>query len=212
MELAKAIDFLIEKDITGIEKERDAFEWEMQNHVKDLEDPVTENCPTCKQKWPPGLLKTFVEGREVRLGASNSIDNDKTSIGIIDTNIVTIRNKVEYQGKANRTEVNMNFAGAAVDGTKPVVIKIIKNATVAGSPTFSDLATETSVIDFDTAGTTVTNGQTIFTLSAPKDGAESIDLVAQNVILIPGDTLTLAVRTTLGTTDVDGSMSWIERF
>jgi len=56
----------IEKEIAGIEKERDAFEWEKQNHIKELEDPVTENCPTCKQKWPPDYLKTFVEGREER--------------------------------------------------------------------------------------------------------------------------------------------------
>ena len=154
----------------------------------------------------------FVEGKEVKLGPKNATSTAKASVGTTETNILTIRNKATFQSKKNRVEVELDFIGAAVDGTKPAIVYITKNATLGGSPSYSDIDTSTSVVEADNAGTTVTGGQRLFIFAVSK--ADSIDLPLGDlsIDLEPNDTLTVSVEAISGTTDVGASLSWIERF
>lgn len=163
-------------------------------------------------KLETSSMAAFVEGRSVILGPKNSIDNTKASIGTTENNIVTIRNKATFASKTNRVGVMLSLMGAAVDGTKPAICRIIKNATLGGSPSFTDISVNTSVIDYDTAGTTISGGQALFTFPLAKADGFSEPAKDLDIEIDPGDTLTLSAKATSGTTDVTAAFSWVEDF
>ena len=102
-----------------------------------------------------------VEGKIEYLGPTNAIGGRKSGITTTFTNILTIRNKSTYQTITNRTPVNLLKYSLSVDGNKPAEYQLIKNTTLGGTPSYTDISTNTSVIDYDTAGTTITGGQVI---------------------------------------------------
>ena len=154
-----------------------------------------------------------IEGKIEYLGPTNAIGNSKTGVTTTLTNIITIRNKSTYQTITNRTPVNLLKYSFSVDGNKPAEFQLIKNTTLGGTPSYTDVSTNTSVIDYDTAGTTITGGQVIdfgtlgSTGSASESGTSTTDIV-----LLPGETLTLAVRASATTTDATAAIRWVEDF
>jgi hypothetical protein len=153
-----------------------------------------------------------IEGEIRLLGPRNSIDNAKTGVGTTLTNILTIRNKSTFASQTNKTPVIVSKYSAAVDGTKPATFELVLNATLGGTPSYTDISTNTSVIDYDTAGTTVTGGKLLDGAALGKTGSVDITPFLEDVQLNPGDTLTLAVKASSGTTDVSCFVKWIEDF
>lgn len=154
-----------------------------------------------------------IEGKIVYLGPTNAIGNSKAGVTTALTNIITIRNKSTYQTLTNRTPINILKYSLSVDGNKPAEFQLIKNTTLGGTPSYTDISTNTSVMDYDTAGTTITGGQVIDfgTLAA----AGSISEGGQDpsdIIILPGETLTLAANATSTTTDVTAAIRWVEDF
>jgi hypothetical protein len=153
-----------------------------------------------------------VEGEIRYLGPTNSISNTKTGVGTSFTNIITIRNKSTFVSQTNRTPINILKYGVAVDGTKNCVFELIKNTTLGGTPSYTDISTNTSVIEYDTAGTTITGGSIIDDAVLTKNGSLKESPKVFDIFLDPGDTLTLAVRTTGGSTEASCSVRWVEDF
>jgi len=154
-----------------------------------------------------------IEGKIEYLWPTNAIGNSKTGITTTLTNIITIRNKSTYQTITNRTPVNLLKYSLSVDGNKPAEYQLIKNTTLGGTPSYTDISTNTSVIDYDTAGTTITGGQVIdfWTLGSTGTASES-GTATTDIILLPGEILTLAVRATSTTTDATAAIRWVEDF
>jgi len=154
-----------------------------------------------------------IEGKIEYLGPTNAIGNSKTGVTTALTNILTIRNKSTYQTITNRTPINLLKYSVSVDGNKPAEFQLVKNTTLGGTPSYTDISTNTSVVDYDTAGTTITGGQVIDfgTLGATGSASES-GTSTTDIILSPGETLTLAVRATSTTTDATVAVRWVEDF
>ena len=154
-----------------------------------------------------------IEGKIEYLGPTNAIGNSKTGVTTTLTNILTIRNKSTYQTITNRTPINLLKYSVSVDGNKPAEFQLVKNTTLGGTPSYTDISTNTSVVDYDTAGTTITGGQVIDfgTLCATGSASES-GTSTTDIILSPGETLTLAVRATSTTTDATVAVRWVEDF
>jgi hypothetical protein len=69
------------------------------------------------------------------------------------------------------------------------------------------------VVDYDTAGTTLTGGQIIdFATLAASGSLSEAGFATTDIILLPGETLTLAVAATNATTDVTAAIRWVEDF
>jgi hypothetical protein len=154
-----------------------------------------------------------IEGKIEYLGPTNAIGNSKTGVTTALTNIITIRNKSTFQSITNRTPINILKYSAAVDGNKPAEFQIVKNAIIGGTPAYTDISTNTSVIEYDTAGTTVTNGQIIdFATLAAAGSLNESGVSTTDVIILPGETLTLAIRATQATTDATAAIRWVEDF
>jgi hypothetical protein len=154
-----------------------------------------------------------IEGKIVYLGPTNAVGNSKTGVTTVFTNILTIRNKATYQSVTNRTPINLLKYTVAVDGNKPAEFQLLLNTTLGGTPAYTDISTNTSVVDYDTAGTTITGGQVIdFGVLAAAGSASEAGISTTDIIVAPGDTLTFAVRATSTTTDATVAIRWVEDF
>ncbi len=154
----------------------------------------------------------FIEGKIAYLGPKNTIENTKAGVTTTLTNIVTLRNKSTYQTLTNQVPIILSALSAAIDGAKPGIIKIVLNTTLGGTPAYNDISTNTSVIEYDIAGTTLTGGTTLATFTLGKVDGLFEKLQELDIVLFPGDTLTFAAAATSSTTDVTVAPIWIEDF
>jgi len=91
-------------------------------------------------------------------------------------------------------------------------IRLIKNTTLGGTPSWSDINTTNSIVEIDTAGTTVGGGTTLIGADlAGKNDKDSEDLTSYEFIISPGDTVTFAAVSTNSAT-VNGQILWKELF
>jgi hypothetical protein len=151
-----------------------------------------------------------IEGKVVYLGPRHSIGNTKTAITSTLTNIVTIRVRSTFNSITNKIPINILRYTGAVDGTKVVQYQIIKNTTLGGTPSYTDISTNTSVVEYDTAGTTITGGIVLDFGSVGKTDSFSESLNFEDIVLQPGDTLTIAMNTLSATSDASCSFVWLE--
>lgn len=158
--------------------------------------------------WRGGVVSGEVEPGHRQFAFANS----KAGITTTRTNIFTLSNKSTYQGVTNRTPILLELISVASDGAKPVEITVVENTTLGGTPSFADIDENNSVIEVDTAGTTLTGGDLKFASSLGKSDSEVIPLVVYKYHLHPGDTMTFAARATSTTTDITFAVNWGEIF
>ena len=129
--------------------------------------------------------------------------------------IMTIRNKITYASKANFIDILIQGLLGAIEANSTNnlgAVRVVKNATLGGTPSYSDINTSNSVVEIDTAGTTVTGG--IELLAAPlagKNDKEVRDIVSLKIILNPGETITIAGSSANSAT-INAGMLWRELF
>jgi len=160
----------------------------------------------------------FVEGKtsfiELHQPENASGTKQKTTV-ITEVAIFTIRNKSAYASKTNFIDIILLTAGSSIEASSANNlgdIRIVKNATLGGSPSYSDINTSDSVIEIDTAGTTVIGGKELWaTPLAGKNDSKLIPLVNNRILLHPGDTLTIAGSSANSST-IRAQITWRELF
>lgn len=114
--------------------------------------------------------------------------------------LFTIRNDLVFNNRASQVVVNILSIAAALKHTQPTSVFLFKNATLGGTPNFTAYST-TSATDWDTAATTASisnNDQIVWSAQLAETG-NVIFSFTDSVILLPGETLTLAARASTGT-------------
>lgn len=160
----------------------------------------------------------FIEGKteliELHQPEFSTGIKEKTSV-TTEVSLVTIRNKSMYASKTNFIDVEILGLGAAIEASSANnlgLVRVVKNAVLGGSPSFTDINVNNSVIDFDVAGTTVTGGTEIaFAPLAGKNDKEIRTIKELRLILNPGETLTLAGSSANSAT-LQGGVLWRELF
>lgn len=158
----------------------------------------------------------FVEGetryKDFQTPKFSTPISSKTNI-TTETNIVTIRNKSTYASKTNFINILINSISVSEEASQPsnqCELRILKNATLGGSPSYSDIDTTDSVIEYDTAGTTITGGTQLGVIFlSGKNDKQNMNYIDLNIIVNPGETLTLAVSSR-ETATIKASVSWQE--
>ncbi len=160
----------------------------------------------------------FVEGKspftEIHQPHHTSERQTKTSI-TTETALFTIRNKSTYASKPNFIDISLEGVAVSIEAgaaNNLGTARLLKNATLGGTPSYSDINTTDSICDIDTSGTTVTGGKTIavFELAGKNDRVGG-DITSFDFIMSPGDTVTLAVESVASAT-FKGSLLWKELF
>lgn len=217
---AGAIEFDIENPATGRFTKVHRIQYANANIIPVLINPtlplhmMSKNISnTTNLTIKSGSMAGFVEGRESDVGLIKGTDNVKTSVGTTQTNILTIKNNIVYQGKLNRVKVRIDGVNVSSDGTKLVTIRLIKNPVLNGTPAFANLNSNTSVISIDTDGTTFTGGTEILALQLGKTDSKEIPLKQFKIDLLPGEMIMISgAANNAGTSDIGASIHWRELF
>lgn len=150
----------------------------------------------------------FAEGPVATRDVEGAAQNRKTGVGATLTNILTIRNNATFAGVANTT--NVVIADFAVACSSDCALRVIRNATLGGSPSFADFDATTSVVSVDTAGTTVTGGR--FITGTVTDTGDDSRVPRHRYVIAPEETLTFAAASITGSANINALASWLEEF
>jgi hypothetical protein len=160
----------------------------------------------------------FVEGKtsfiELHQPENASGAREKTTV-TTEVAIFTIRNKSSYASKTNFIDIILLNLGASVEASSAnnlANVRIVKNAALGGTPSYSDINTTNSVIEIDTDGTTVTGGKELDGEDlAGKNDKFREPLISSKIILNPGETLTIAGSSANSAT-ISAQTTWRELF
>lgn len=160
----------------------------------------------------------FVEGKtsliELHQPENASGTKEKTTV-TTEVAIFTIRNKATYASKTNFIDILLLGGGASIEASSANNLgsmRIVKNAILGGTPSYSDINTTDSVVEIDTSGTDLTGGKELGAgFLAGKNAGFRISLIDNKIILNPGDTLTFA-GTSANSATIDAQTSWRELF
>lgn len=142
------------------------------------------------------------------LGNFNLRKQPKNSASVTKTNITTetvlivCSNRKQINGFPNQSELILDRIGIAVDGTKPVVIKIIRNPDELSNNTTTNftnniLESPTDLLIYDVNTSSYTGGTVLQTLIIPRDGGETVDLFDQEIFLGTDDTLIVTAQSSI---------------
>ena len=153
----------------------------------------------------------FVEGRVKEFGVAHALSVSVEGVTVTETPIVTIHSHDIFQGKINRVRIKIKLISASVDGGKPSILRITKNATLTGA-SFSPHESGISTIHQDTSATALTGGDDIFTAGLSKIDSIALNSQDLEIFLEPIEFLTISLQATATTVDAVLSLSWEELF
>jgi len=161
-------------------------------------------------------MGVFNEGRPTPASSDvrGSSGNRKTGIGATETSIITLQNKAIFQGKTNRVRVLIDHLAISQGGNADCNIRMVRNTALGGVPAYTDFDTNTSVIAYDVAGTTLTGGREQFRCVQDSSGSNpGINLMPYGIRLNPGDIMTFSAQSQGGgTVSPQIGVAWREEF
>ena len=152
------------------------------------------------------------------LNASSGNPADRFFAGTVSKNtvsteavIINFRNPSTWQSVTNQVVVEGVLLNAAVDGTKPALVKIYKNLTIT-SPSWTAKDSTNSVVDTDTVGTVTPNDSNLM-VAVPLGRLDNVEVYLKDLdfTMNPGDTVTITVQSA-SNTDVVLGFRWRELF
>jgi hypothetical protein len=160
----------------------------------------------------------FIEGQTtlIELHQPHNSTGLKEKTGVTtEVAIVTVRNRATYASKANFIDIFLHGVSVSVEASAAnnlANVRLVKNATLGGTPSWANINTTNSVIEIDVAGTTVTGGKDLFPIAlAGKNDKEIQDISSFRIILGPGETLTVAGSSVASAT-LRAAIIWHELF
>jgi len=214
------IDFKIYNPTTGSFELVHSIEWANSNTTPNFGNPDMKTGWTSASLGSSGTNLTVtgasmmggIEGIEILQEASKAIFATAASIGTAFTNVLTIENRIVYGSRFNLGNIIPISVSIDNDHNKGLIVELVKNATVAGSPNFQYHNEVNSIAVVDTSGATVTDGTVVdvFTVGAGLSSGD-IDISRLRTLLLPDESLTISVRTVSGTaTNTTGTIAWKE--
>lgn len=214
-----AIYFFIEDPTTGLAFLVHTIRYAGTQSIPSILNPtlplwarVVNNGNTTNLTLQTPSMGVYSEGPFNDFGPHFGKSNRKTGI-TTETSILTIRNNLTVFGGAannNRANIHIDHISGALSGSADSQVRLILNTTLGGSPSFTDVDTNTSVVAFDTAGTTVTGGRELFIMPSTGNAQFAEDITDMEIRLAPGDTLTLAGHSFAAAVAVNVGIGWHE--
>jgi hypothetical protein len=193
-----AIRYYIEDNATGVVTQVHVIKYANLNIIPSVFNPsfqlhaqVINSGNTSNITLITASMGLYSEGPVDVSGARFSTGNRKTGI-TTETNIFTIQNKTSFQSKTNRGRIHFDSIGSSISGAADAQYRIVLNATLGGTPSFTDIAVNQSIAAVDVAGTTVTGGTEWRRGPSAGNFQLAEDLSTLEMRLNPGDTLTFA--------------------
>jgi len=158
-----------------------------------------------------GHSAAFIEGIKKRRKPSLSAENDNPSVGLVLTNILTIRNRQVFGTKVNLGRLIPLLASAFNEGVRGAEIEILCDATFDGETNFTYKNENESIVEIDTTPNEILSGDIL----AAKVFASDVEIALGifNDVIQSGNSVTVAMRV-LGNpaADMGATLSWEEEF
>lgn len=152
----------------------------------------------------------FNEGKIVVTEEPRGLTNTQAGVGSTQTNIFTVRNRIEFGGVKNRAETIPLLISAFTDGTKGAILEIRRNADISGTLEYSYLDKAQSTSEVATNNGSVTGGTLLMVVSVGT-GALPLDLKALGIRLFPNDTITISMAVISGpVADMTATVTHVE--
>jgi hypothetical protein len=151
----------------------------------------------------------YLEGSLVYTGPTFSASGSNSSIGTSSVNLVTIKNEQIYNAKTNKIPSKTKGMSFSSDGSQPVVIRLIKNSTLTGSPVYISASVD-SVMTYTTSSLLTNGGSSLATFVLGKTDSFYLSEKDFETFLSPGETLTIAGNVNGGTSTVVAAVNWLE--
>ena len=153
-----------------------------------------------------------IQGAESEIKLPFAAVGSTTGIGTTPTPVLSIKNRIVYGDRFNLGRLQLEISTVSNDHTKPLIVELIKNATLEG-PTVWEFEDEyNSITLVDTTSTGYVGGSIIDAFTVAKDSSGLLDLAKVATFLLPEETLTVVVRTDSGTAvNTDATLTWLEK-
>lgn len=190
----------------------------MQNPTLPLHIGVVNGATTTDIVIKSASMASFTEGKiDTSAGLNNSAVGTRASYDFTtQTSLLAVKSKPIFQAVENRVEwvpKILSFTGRGAGAAKFHTLRVWINPILGGDPVFTDVSTATSIMSFDTAGTTVSGGNNIATFKFGKTiEAFVLDITTFGVAQPPGTMVVFTVELDGGTSDVDIGFIWREDF
>jgi hypothetical protein len=153
----------------------------------------------------------FVEGPVTFLGAQFAVPPVAVTAGAgTETAILSLRASTVYLNRQSKAQLQIDRLSVACDGTKNVLFKVYKNATLT-APRWQNVNATTSAASYDqnATGFSVGAGTLVYAFAVSKAGNATESLTDIALFLQAGDYLTITATST-NASDVAASIVWIE--
>ncbi len=153
-----------------------------------------------------GSVAAYIVGARHFSGPPFVFNNQKAVTGGAETNVFSARVATTLNGVTNRGAARIRLSTAVGDNGNTITAFLIRNgATLGGSPAFSPyggstadngvtLTNATSMLSFDTAGTTSAGGTPMLNTGCARNAVVPFDLSELDLIMLPGETWTFAAN------------------
>jgi hypothetical protein len=128
-----------------------------------------------------------------------------------DNILITYRNKSTFKTISNKITALLKRFNGSVDGTKNVSIGIFKDPTFSNSPTWANVDTNDSVMEYSTDATYSANGTLLMDFDFAKTGSGAFNLAVDEIQLRPGEVAGI-IATSTAASDVKATFRWVEQF
>jgi hypothetical protein len=162
------------------------------------------------------------EGKEGSFSLQGGVSNRKAALTQnVATELFAVKVKTLFGNDAG-SQVRVRLRSLNVEASNDCTFALILNPTIGGSPAFQDFASTTSVVQVDTAGTSIgdggvfpngTGGSVIFSAAITGVSSTANPLWNEDILLNPGDVLAIsATALASGSTNAAASLNWLEQF
>jgi hypothetical protein len=153
----------------------------------------------------------FVEGPVTFLGAQFAAPPVAVTAGAgTETPILSLRASTVYLNRQSTAQLQIDRISVACDGTKTVLFKVYKNATLTAPRwQYVNATTSASSYDQNATGFSIGTGTLVYAFAVSKTGNTTESLTDIALFLQAGDYLTITA-TSANANDVAASIVWIE--
>ncbi len=222
---AGAISFYVEDDSTGLFVIFHKILYANKNTVPSTFNPnfhfsiwVANKTTTSDLILSCSSIGYFIEGitEDIEIHHPQNSTGIQQQTGVTtEIAIVTIRVRELYASRQNYIDIRMENLVAAIEASSANnlgSVRLIRDATLGGVPSYSDINTNNSIAEFDVSGTTVTGGKHLMAFPlAGKNDKIIENLVPYKIRLKHGQSLTIA-GTSANSATINVSLLWEELF
>lgn len=190
------------------------------NTIPSVDNPTLPLCAFVKNTTNDtaivmfvGSMGGFIEGAESRFGIRRGAERGEVAVGTTEIPLLTVHNRLVYNGVINRVRVRISIIGAENDGTKSGRAKVYRDVILTGA-SFVDIDTDNSVVSVDTSATAMVADIKKFWFSIPLAKSDSHIVLVDDFdeILYPGEFLTISGVATGASAAMAASINVTELF